>query len=212
MHSCKCFFLPAKYNLDILFVFWPKQSFNFLQHVTPAILHDDPVCNYPLIIQGPHRSRHHGGRSSNALQHGGLRDFRLAASGLRRNRPLLRLLRGSPEDHAGVPAGRPQHALPSGVSFAAGHFSISGCHPWRPIGDLHTWHAVLVPGLLLLPGPAHPCTHFHSGFLSAPPQQRLRGSTIEIHLISLFERLESVTIWESKLVLLLMNQTGSVNE
>lgn len=77
---------------------------------------------------------------------------------------------------AGVPDGRPLHELPACFSVAAGHFPVGGGHPGCSVRGLHLRDSVLVPGLLLLLGAAHPSSCFHTSLLQTAPVQRIRGT------------------------------------
>lgn len=76
---------------------------------------------------------------------------------------------------AGVPDGRPLHDLPARLAVLAGHLPVGRGHPGGAVRGVHLWDPVLVPWLLLLPGPAHPSARFHPGLLQIAVVQRVRG-------------------------------------
>ncbi len=80
----------------------------------------------------------------------------------------------------GVPDGRPLHELPARVTVPAGHVPVSRGHPGSSVRGVHLWDSVLVFGLFLLLGPAHPSSCFHTSLLQTAAGQRLWG-TLNMH-------------------------------
>lgn len=76
---------------------------------------------------------------------------------------------------SGVLDGGPVHELPARFPVPASYLPVRCSHPGRSVRGLHLWDSVLVPGLLLLPGPAHPGSRLHPGLLPTAAVQRLRG-------------------------------------
>lgn len=118
---------------------------------------------------------YHGWHRPDALHCSGLCYLRASPCSISRHWPVPCIFRGPSEYYTWVPAGWSQHELPTSLTVPACHFSVGcrhfGCTSW----NLCLWHTVLVPWLLLLPGPAHPSTHLHSSFLPPASFQRLSG-------------------------------------
>lgn len=76
---------------------------------------------------------------------------------------------------SGVLNGGPVHELPARVPVPARHLPVCRGHPWRSVWGVHLWDSVLVLGLLLLSGPAHPGSCLHPGVLQTAAVQRLWG-------------------------------------
>lgn len=76
----------------------------------------------------------------------------------------------------GVLDGWQIHELPARVSVAAGHFPVGRGHPGSSIWSVRARDAVLVPGLLLLLGPAHPSPCVYTDLLQVEGVQCLWGT------------------------------------
>lgn len=112
---------------------------------------------------------HHG------VLNGGLQHLRAAAGAVSGHRAVLCTERRAAAHGAGIPAGQPQHGLFSRCPVPAGHLPICGGHPGGAGRDLSLRHRVLVPGLLLFPGAAHPRARLHPRLLPPADHQHLRG-------------------------------------
>lgn len=75
----------------------------------------------------------------------------------------------------GVSDGWPLHELLACVPVPFGHFPVSCGHPGCSVWGVHLWHPVLVLGLLLLLGPAHTSSCFHTSLLQTAAVQCLWG-------------------------------------